>query len=127
MLDCKNKNLLLINHRLPVTYHCVLPGLFPLVDLDVIRTFIECLDFSVGYHDDEDLLVDQSWKFFTLSTSFESDEAYEVVDTKEGEKIIPRKNSICQLLLDVFGSDIRKNLDSETVDLVGPMPRHSNF
>lgn len=119
MLDRKNKDLLLINHRLPVTYHCGLPGLSPLPDLDVIRTFIECLDFSVGCHDDDkDLRVDQSWKFFTLSTSLESDEAYDVVDTKEGEKIFPRKNSICQLLLDVFGSDIRKNLDHETVSEV---------
>lgn len=99
--------------------HAYLPVSFRLIDLDVIRTFIECLDFSAGYDDDDkDLRVFQSWKVFSLSTSLESDETYDVINTNEGEKIFPKKNSICQLLLDVFGSNIKKNLDIRMVDLI---------
>lgn len=110
-----------------MTFHSLLFKSSSLVDLDVIRTFIEDLDFSVRDHDDKDLLVDQSWKFFVFSTFFESDEAYDVVDTKEGEKIFPRKNSICQLLLDVLGSDIRKNLTSKIVDEIWSCASSSRF
>lgn len=108
---------MLTTHRTPITLY----GLNPIgpksIDVDFIREFFEYLDFSAEYNDFYDpVSYSASWQFFIFSTSCELDEAYDFVDSHEGRKIHPKRNSICQLLLDVFGSDIRENLTASIVD-----------
>lgn len=80
------------------------------IDNDFIRTFFECFEF--GVHDgDEDSDLGHSWMFFVLSAGNESDEMYDVIESEEGENFYPKGSSICRSLLDVFGSDIRENLN----------------
>lgn len=47
---------------------------------------------------------------FCLHTYSESDEMYNVIQSNEGEKIYPRIKSTCQLMLDIYGSEIRESL-----------------
>lgn len=88
-------------------YSILGPKAFTSVHLRLIRIYFEHLDFSVKYeegHSDND----RSWELFVLSTRLESDEIYDVIESDKGEEVYPRRNSICQLLLDVFGTDIKK-------------------
>lgn len=85
------------------------PKTFTSVHQRLIRMFFEYLDFSVQYGEGH-IDNDRSWELFVLSTRSESDEIYDVIESDKGEEVYPRRDSICQLLLDVFGMDIKKNI-----------------
>ena len=84
--------------------------------VDVIRSCLENLDFA------DDPMAEGSnrlaWTFFCTSVIFESDEMYKIIQSNEGERIYPQEPSLCQLLLDVFGSDIKKNLNVDIIQRI---------
>jgi hypothetical protein len=59
---------------------------------------------------------DSTWTIFTYSPINELDEMYNIIESNEGERIYPKGDSICQSLLDVFGSDIRENLNMKVIE-----------
>lgn len=107
---------MLIYRSIPLNYHALFIASSRPIDFDVIRPCLEYLDFA-----DDPVTLDEiglAWWFFIWSTRFESDEMYTIVKSNEGEKIYPRKDSTCQLLLDAFGSDIRDNLTDFKIERI---------
>lgn len=52
---------------------------------------------------------------FYLNTYSELNKMYKVIQSNEGEKIYPCRESTCQLILGIYGSYIRENLTSEII------------
>lgn len=101
---------LLIIQRLPIHFYgpnSSTPHSPP--DLNVIRACLDCLDF-ITVNGEYSEIMGNLWRFYCFSAYRESDEFYNIVESDEGETIHPRKSSVCQLVLDVLGSNIRENL-----------------
>lgn len=101
------------SHRYPLAYHQTGSVSHTPIDFDVIRSCFEHLDYTDGHN-----RLDPSWATFLMQTVYESDGMYNVIESHEGKKIHPKVRSTCQSLLDVFGTDIKENLNMPIVELV---------
>jgi hypothetical protein len=77
------------------------------------------LNFGAEDNDTDETFFDsESWQLLIFSTSYESDETYDFDDSHEGRKIYPKRDSFCQLLLDKFGPDVKRNLTEDIIDQI---------
>ena len=115
----------LTTHSSPIFLHNISANYNKSTDMKLIRAFFEFFDFSEN--GDRGSSSYESWLFLCSSAGLESDEMYNVIESDEGEKIYPKYESVCQSLIDAFGSDIRKTLAKSDISAIWHFSRSLLF